>query len=88
MSNDYILGREDIKNILSAALTEKGIELDPEQFERLLLLFLESEPEIDQTKQPITPQIERFAREFIFSSIAQAVWNEAKPKIDRIGGKL
>ena len=80
MSNDYILGREDIQRILSAALTEKGIELDPEQFERLLLLFLESEIEIDQTQQPITNQIEGLAREFLLSPSAQAVWNDANPK--------
>ncbi|NJM74705.1 MAG: hypothetical protein HC852_01765 [Acaryochloridaceae cyanobacterium RU_4_10] len=79
MTNDYMLRREDIQKILSVALVEKGIELDSERFEKLFDQFLESESEIDQTKQPITDQIERFAREFLLSSSAQSIWNDADP---------
>jgi uncharacterized protein YpuA (DUF1002 family) len=76
MTNDYMLSREDIQKILSTALVEKGIELDSKQLHELLDLFLEGEFEIDQTKQPITNQIERLAREFIFSSTARVIWND------------
>ncbi len=80
MTNDSMLYREDIQNILSAALAEKGIELDAKRLQKLLVLFLETDCEIDQTKQPITSQIERFAREFLLSDTAREIWNDANPK--------
>jgi hypothetical protein len=71
-----MLHREDIQNILSAALAEKAINLDPKRFEQLLALFLEGEFQIDQAKQPITDQVERLAKEFVVSSSAQEIWND------------
>jgi hypothetical protein len=83
MTNNYLLGRTDIQTILSAALTENGIELDSKRFQELFDLFLEGEVEIDQTQQPITPQIEKLAREFIFSSIAREIWSD-RSKFEQI----
>jgi hypothetical protein len=80
MTNDYMLHRGDIQKILSTVLVENGIELDSKQLQELFDLFLEGEFEIDQTQQPITPQIEKLAREFIFSSTARVIWNDANPK--------
>jgi hypothetical protein len=80
MASDYMLSRGDIQKILSVALAENGIELDAKRFQELFDLFLEGEFEVDQTKQPITNQIERLAREFVLSSSARAVWNNANPK--------
>jgi hypothetical protein len=76
----HMLTRQDIQNILSAALTEKGIELDAKRFQELLDLFLEEEFEIDQTTQPITDQIQKYAREFLDSSDARAFWNNVNTK--------
>jgi hypothetical protein len=80
MTNNYMLNRGDIQKILSVALAKNGIELDAKRFQELFDLFLEGEFEIDQTQQPITPQIEKLAREFIFSSAARAIRNDANPK--------
>jgi hypothetical protein len=80
MTSDYMLSRGDIQKILSTALAKNGIELDSKRFQELFDLFLEGEFEIDQTQQPITPQIEKLAREFIFSSAARAIRNDANPK--------
>lgn len=62
-----MLLRMDIQNILSDALAAEAINLDPKRLEQLLDLFLEGEYQIDQTKQPITEQIERLAKEFVVS---------------------
>jgi hypothetical protein len=80
MTYDYMLRREDIQTILSAALAEKAIDLDPIRLEQLLDLFLEGEFEIDQTKQPITDQVERLAKEFVVSSSAQEIWNDVNTR--------
>jgi hypothetical protein len=79
MANDYMLNRGDIQKILSTALFEKGIELNSKRFQELFDVFLNGEFEIDQTKQPITDQIERLAREFVLSSSARGIWNDANP---------
>lgn len=76
---DFMIYREDIEKILFSALSENSMELNSNQFQKLLVLFLETDCEIDQTKQPITSQIERFAREFLLSDAAREVWNDANP---------
>jgi hypothetical protein len=76
MTYDHMLRREDLETILSDALAEKAIELDPKRLEQLLVLFLQGEYEIDQTKQPIIDQVERLAKEFVVSSSAQEIWND------------
>lgn len=70
---DYMLHRKDLQNILSNALAEQGIKLDSKRLDELLILFLEGEYLINQTKQPITDQIQRLAKEFIVSPSAKEI---------------